>query len=259
VREAQVFCGQTATFQADHRILGPSRRRTLLDSDAEGDVDFRAVETELCRLPDLSAARIVTDNGGRPVEVHVLALPGKAPKQIVRDVQSVAMASFGLELDRRIISVVQIGGDDVADDVAEVDDEESDRARESFRPRIAAINIEVAGLRAHVRVTLAYNTEERVGSAEGTIAAASRPRLVAAATLDAIRQLVPAAECLDLDSAQIVRVGPHDVAIVALVLVVPSAEQIVSGSVIVHPNQDPSDAVVRAVLNATNRKLSRVR
>jgi hypothetical protein len=54
-------------------------------------------------------------------------------------------------------------------------------------------------------------------------------------------------------------VGPHDVAIVALVLVVPPTEQIVSGSAIVHPNQDPSDAVVRAVLNATNRKLSRVR
>jgi hypothetical protein len=229
------------------------------DSDAEGDVDFRAVETELCRLPDLSAARIVTDRVGRPVEVHVLALPGKPPKQIVRDVQSVAMASFGLELDRRIISVVQIGGDDVADDTAVVHEEEADQAEDAFRPRIVAINIEVAGLRAFVRVTLAYNKDERAGSAEGTIAAASRPRLVGAATLDAIQQLVPAAECLDLDSAQIVRVGPHAMAIVALVLVVPPTEQLVSGSAIVHPNQDPSDAVVRAVLNATNRQLSRVR
>jgi hypothetical protein len=81
-------------------------------------------------------------------------------------------------------------------------------------------------------VALADNSEERAGSADGTIAAASRPRLVGAATLDAI---------------------------VALVLLVPPTEQIVSGSSIVHPNQDPSDAVVRAVLNATNRKLSRVR
>jgi hypothetical protein len=231
----------------------------LQDSDAKGEVDFRAVEMELCRLPDLSAARIVSDRAGRPVEVHVLALPGKPPKQIVRDVQSVAMASFGLDLDRRIISVVQIGGDDVADDAAVENVEESDQANETFRPRVVAINIEVAGLRADVRVTLAYNSEERAGMAEGTMAAASRPRLVGAATLDAIQQLIPAAECLDLDSAQIVRVGPHDVAIVALVLVVPPTEQVVSGSAIVHPNQDPSDAVVRAVLNATNRKLSRVR
>jgi hypothetical protein len=227
----------------------------LQDSDLDTDVnDFRAVETELCRLPDLSAARIVTDNVGRPVEVHVLALPGKQPKQIVRDVQSVAMASFGLDLDRRIISVVQIGGDDVADG-----HDEPEEPVERFRPHIVAINIEVHGLRAYVRVTLAFGSEERAGSADGTIAVASRPRLVAAATLDAMQQLVPAAECLDLDSAQIVRVGPHDVAIVALVLVMPPTEQIVSGSEIVHQNEDPSDAVVRAVLNATNRKLSRVR
>lgn len=227
----------------------------MAESDRDVEVDFRAIETELCRLPDLSAARIVADSAGRAVEVHVLALPGKRPKQIVRDVQSVAMASFGVDLDRRIISVVQLDGDDVAGEL------EDDNATpiERFRPRIVAINIEVSGLRAHVGVTLAYDSEERAGSAEGTIAAASRPRLVAAATLDAIQQFVPAAECLDLDSAQIVRVGPHDVAIVALVLVMPPNEQIVSGSAIVRHNQDPSDAVVRAVLDGTNRKLSRVR
>jgi hypothetical protein len=230
------------------------------------EIDYRAVERELCRLPDLSAARIVADSGARPVEVHVLALPGKRPKQIVRDVQSVAMASFGLELDHRIISVVQLGGDEVAhledgNEVVQLDDGDEDHEHvvEQFRPRIVAINIEVAGLRAHVRVTLAYESDERAGTAEGTIAAASRPRLLGAATLDAIQQLVPAAECLDLDSAQILRVGPHDVAIVALVVVAPPHEEIVSGSAIVHQNQDPSDAVIRAVLNATNRKLSRVR
>jgi hypothetical protein len=219
------------------------------------ELEIRAVEAELCRLPDLSAARIVTDTAGRPIEVHVLALPGKRAKQIVRDVQSVAMASFGLALDHRIISVVQMGGAEVADHR----DEDHEHVVEQFRPRVVAINVEGAGLRAHVRVTLAYDSAERAGAAEGTIAAASRPRLVGAATLDAIQQLVPAAECLDLDSAQIVRVGAHDVAIVALVVVAPPHEEIVSGSAIVHQNQDPSDAVVRAVLNATNRNLSRVR
>ena len=41
---------------------------------------------------------------------------GKHAKQVARDIQSVAMASFGLELDRRIISVVQL-------DTGEGDDE----------------------------------------------------------------------------------------------------------------------------------------
>src|SRR2546421_11056716 len=74
------------------------------------DLDLREVEKELCRLPEVNAARIVEDEIGRPVEVHILASRDKHAKQIVRDVQSVAMATFGLELDRRLVSVVQLEG-----------------------------------------------------------------------------------------------------------------------------------------------------
>src|SRR2546421_5439633 len=74
------------------------------------DLDLREVEKELCRLPEVNAARIVEDEIGRPIEVHILASREKHAKQIVRDVQSVAMATFGLELDRRLVSVVQLEG-----------------------------------------------------------------------------------------------------------------------------------------------------
>lgn len=70
--------------------------------------DVVAVERELCRIPEVRAARIVVDSGGAPVEVHVLAVPGKHAKQIVRDVQSVAMATVGMSIDHRIVSVVQL-------------------------------------------------------------------------------------------------------------------------------------------------------
>lgn len=70
--------------------------------------DLAGVEGELCRIPEVRAARIVSDDDGQPVEVHVLAVPGKHAKQLVRDVQSVAMATVGLTLDHRIVSVVQL-------------------------------------------------------------------------------------------------------------------------------------------------------
>ena len=81
----------------------------MVDESEGGSLDLAEVEAELCRLPDVAAVRIVADGVGRPVEVHVLAHTGKQPKQVVRDVQSVALASFGIELDRRIVSVVQLG------------------------------------------------------------------------------------------------------------------------------------------------------
>lgn len=212
-------------------------------------IDLRDVERELCRLPDVTGARIVTDEVGRPTEVHVLARPGKPAKQIVRDVQSVALASFGVEIDRRVVSVVQLEPDQGSPPPARLG-----LGPPGFRPRIAAISAEASGLRTLVRVTLAQGETEATGFAEGSIAVSARARLVAWATLDALRQLAPAAECLDVDSAQVVRAGGHDVAVVTVVCVVPPDEQIISGSAVVRLHQE-QDAVARAVLDATNRRL----
>ena len=211
------------------------------------ELDLTEVEREICRLPDVSIARMVAEPDGRVTEVHVVAHAGKHPKQIVRDVQSIALASFGLDLDRRVISVVQLGGDAIDDAFG----------AHEIRPSIVAITAESNGLRSLVRVTLARDDEEAVGFAEGSIASTARHRLVAAATIDALRQLEAAAECIDIDHAQIVRVGSHDLAVVTVVFVVPPAEQIVSGSALVRPQQE-ADAVARAVLDATNRRLAYV-
>jgi len=209
------------------------------------ELDLAEIEREICRLPDVSIVRLVAERDGRISEVHVVAHQGKHPKQIVRDVQSIALASFGLELDRRIISVVQLAGDNLGPDAITA----------GLRPSVVAITAESSGLRSLVRVTLARDDEESVGFAEGSVASTARHRLVAAATVDALRQLEPAAECIDVDDAQILRVGAHDIAVVTVVFVMPPSEQLVSGSAIVRPQQE-ADAVARAVLDATNRRLA---
>ena len=212
------------------------------------DDEVLELERELCRLAEVSAARVVTDDVGRPTEVHILANGAKHAKQVVRDVQSVALASFGIELDRRIVSVVQLNGDGnhLMEPTAPI---------ELHRAVLVNVTSEITGLRCLVRVTLARGDEESVGFAEGSIASSARNRLIAVATIDALRQLQKAAECLDIDSAQIERVGIHDVAIVTVVFVMPPAEQMVSGSAIVREHQD-AEAIVRAVLDATNRRLN---
>ncbi len=224
--------------------------------DTQPDLELRELERELCRLPDISAARIVADETGMPAEVHVLAHPGKHPKQVVRDIQSVALASFGIEIDRRVVSVVQFGGDTPNAPTPRV-------TAAPPRPTIESVSAEVSGLRSLVRVTMhrsgsppsdGAGEDEVVGFAGGSIAAATRHRLVATATLDALRQLEPVAECLDVESAQVVRVGTNEIAVVTVVFVLPGGEQLVSGSALVR-DHDEKDAVARAVLDATNRRL----
>src|SRR5204862_4796731 len=114
---------------------------------------------------------------------------------------------------RRVISVVQLGGGLVD---------------ESFtpepRPSIVAITAEASGMRSLVRVTLALDEEEAVGFAEGSIATTARHRLVALATVDSLRQLEPAAECVDVHHAEVLRLAPHDLDGVPALYVSPPAE-----------------------------------
>jgi hypothetical protein len=213
--------------------------------DSDLTPDLTDLERELCRLPEVNAARIVTDQVGRPTEVHILASPAKHAKQVARDVQSVAMASFGLDLDRRIISVVQLDGGQI---------DAAPGAPAGPRVVIGGISSEQNGLRNLVRVTLQRGEREGAGFAEGSIAASARPRLVAQATLDALRQLLPAAECADIELATVVRVGIREVALTSMVFVIPPHEDVVSGSALVR-GANETEAVARAVLDATNRRL----
>ncbi len=104
---------------------------------------------------------------------------------------------------------------------------------------------------------LVENEREHTGYAEGSVASMARPQLVATAALDALRQVEPAAEAVHISSADVSRVGGTRVAIVTVVYVDPPIELEVSGSAVVRRDRD--DAVARALLDATNRRLSRER
>lgn len=62
----------------------------------------------LCQLSGIYAANVVFSKDDRPEEIHVLASQEKSPKTLTRDIQSAAMAAFGVAVDYRIISIAQI-------------------------------------------------------------------------------------------------------------------------------------------------------
>jgi hypothetical protein len=216
----------------------------MTDQEIAG-LDVHAVENEMARLPEVVACRIVADSVGRPLEVHVLAHPGKHPKQVVRDVQSVALASFGLDIDRRIVSVVQLSP---AGGSSELEAKEA-----PARLEIKAIQSQIEGRRSTIRITLASGEAEATGFAEGSSAGAIRLRMIASATLDAIRQLESRAEALEVEDAAIARIGSHDVVAVTLIYVDPPHEHELVGAALARTSPDVT--AVRALLDAVNRRL----
>ena len=218
-------------------------------------VDTDDLEQELCRIAEITAARVVADEDGRIAEVHILSLPHKHAKQVVRDVQSVAMATFGLDLDRRIVSVVQL--DAVASSsITGPDDVDDETAR--GRINVDGVTADRNGLQCTARVVLTRGDQRATGTAEGVVATSSVLRLVAQATIAALRHLEPAAVRSDVETATIIRLGDRAIAVSTVVVVVPPYEAVISGSAVVRPAGE-FDAVARSVLDATNRRLSQLR
>jgi hypothetical protein len=219
------------------------------DEAPAAGIELQDLEEELCRLGGVLAVRVVGDRKGRPVEVHVLSDQTKPPKQTVRDVRAVAQTVFGLEIDHRIVSVAQFGSGDSA---------ESSRpghaSRGAARVRVASVRFDTEAVRARSQVVLIDGDREHTGYSEGSVAAIARPQLVATAALDALRHIDPAADAIHLAVADVTRVGKNRIALVTVVYVEPQAELLVSGSAIVRRDRD--EAVARALLDATNRRMS---
>jgi hypothetical protein len=211
------------------------------------------LEDALRSLPGVQAVSVVTSASGDPLEVHVLAAPGKAAKQVVRDVQSLAMAGFGVDIDHRIVSVVQIAPGLPGELVERPRPPTPPIPDDVRRAVLTSVEVRIAGHDATVTVALGVGGEDFVGSAEGSATPSQRPRLVALAALDAVSPLL-GCSC-DVGSAQLVVAGDHEVALVLLSLLAPRAgRQVLSGSAVLHSAAE--DAVCRAVLDALNRQLT---
>jgi hypothetical protein len=199
------------------------------------------LEASLLRLQGVRAVRVVTGPDARPTEVHVLADREKPAKQLVRDVQSLAMAEFDLDIDHRIVSVVQLD---------DVDGELHTAAR--ARALIGTITVETSGLHAAAAVQLISGEVVVEGRARAPRGPASRPRLIARATLDAV-SLLGQMDAAEVAHATVVHFGGHEVAVCLVQMFGENGEQLVSGSAVVRTDTD--DAVARSVLDALNRRL----
>jgi hypothetical protein len=214
------------------------------------------LEDSLRRLPGVTAASVVTGPDRMPTEIHVLALPGKPAKQIVRDVQSLAMAAFDIDIDHRIVSVVQIGDDEVRVVPPEGQDASGDgepEVEQPHRPAIASVMLRTTRGTTEVAVALAAPHDLFEGKAEGPAGHGHRARIIARATLAALDDLL--GQSCEVESAQIVSTGEREIALSVLTLQVPRiGEQVLTGCAVVR--DDEAHAVVRSVLAALNRQLS---
>lgn len=203
------------------------------------------VERALEALNGMVAVRLVA-GFERPVdELHALVVEDRAPKQVVRDIQSLLYTRFDLSIDHRVVSVVQLAEDDPI------------ASAESGHPaRVALTRVSLTQSSSSATVTVVVTDDdglEHVGSSDSDVSVPGQRAAAGAATMQAVEDVIAPATTLTLAGLDQVRCGGVEV-VLAVVDVRASRTQVtLTGSAVVRRGE--IDAVARAVLDALNRIL----
>ena len=202
------------------------------------------VEAALTTIPGILAARVVAGYERDVDELHVVTSLDPTPKRTVRDVQTVLMAKFGVTTDHRVISVVQLDADAVIEPPG------------SMRLAIERVGLANVGVRVTAEVELRAGDVVHRHEEHAAATANGRNRAVALATLGAVRSALGEIDgAIELDGVDLVEVGGATAAVTVLTQRGARGDEILSGVAVVR--EVTSDAVARAVLDATNRLLAR--
>jgi hypothetical protein len=197
------------------------------------------IEAIICRLKDVIAVSVVTDAKGELTEVHVLTRSSRAPKQVVRDIESAVMARLGIAIDHKKVSIAQV--------------DDGSTGHDHSRLKFSDVSISLNGSRTEATVHLAKDGAVFTGSASGTSSPMGQMKLIAAATLRAIEDSGLTNAAVTLEDAAEVQVGGRNVAVVAVNMVTGRGEDLLTGSAVI--KQDVWKGVVNATLDAVNRRL----
>jgi len=210
-------------------------------SERKDGISAKDLENTIRKVKDVLASKVVLDESGQVEEIHVLAGPGRSVRYIARDVESSIMAAFGMEIDRRKISIAQ------------VDSEEP--LKPEKRVRLTQVTLVTGTDEAVVKVHLSVGDTEVVGTASGLPTPANWLRLAAEATISAICQFIEAGVQITVDDVIITSSRSTKIALVSvLVMSSDGEEKVLSGSCpIVY---DEREAVVKATLDALNRRFA---
>jgi len=206
-------------------------------------IDREEIERTLCQIAEIEAVRVVNDSNNLIQELHVLASGQRAPRQIVRDIESLLMARFGIPIDHKKVSIAQISTPS-----------EPSKSRSLGRLKISNIAIDVKDRNANVEVTLAQGSTQSSGTAKGPASQNGRLRLAAAAALEAAAKSMTIESSLALEHVSIIPTSTGKVAVACISVITRAGEETYAGSAMV--KGDECDSVVKATMSAINRHLT---
>jgi len=230
-------------------------------ADSQNRAGVSDYEAIVSRLRGVISARVIADERGGIIEIHVVADQSRSPKQMGRDIESALLSELGVRIDHRKVSIAQFKGAN-APTVDEV--------------RLKFIGIEYAVDRVSARARVSVGRGEDVFTGVASIPIGpelDQEQLVARAAVAAVEEFIRSSSAADgtvslelgdfshsngyrRGAAWPVREAPPEKRPFVMVTVRVfggKGEESLLGSALVR--EDPWRAAASAVLDAVNRRL----
>ncbi len=205
----------------------------------KGADQLEQLEELIRQVQGIISARIIAENE-EIKEIHVLASNIRNPKQIVRDIETVALVRLGVTLDHRKVSIVQL---------------QEDLECEG-RIKLNSITFKRSGQQAELTVELALGEELFTGQAVGPSTAANQLRLAGKATAAALEKYLGIENLLVIEDISRLTLGGRQVVAAGVAIVSDRGEEAMFGIAAI--NGDIWEAAGKAVLAAVNRRLGKI-
>ncbi len=188
------------------------------------------------------SSKVKQGDNGDIIEIHVLADKSRNAKQIVRDIQSAVTAKFDIDIDHRVVSIAQLnyGG----------------ALSRECRLVYKGMELISSGLEVGVKVMLSYMDKDYHGYQKGINSRNNINRMIVQATLQAVGNFLNFQDAFIVEGIKEIIIENRSVVNVAISYIDKNGEEFLLGSSVV--SGDLKEAIVRATLDAVNRRVTRL-
>ncbi|MCR3923110.1 MAG: hypothetical protein NUK65_11460 [Firmicutes bacterium] len=208
-------------------------------ADAPKETKISDYENTIKQIRDVLSVSIVLGEQKEIEEIHILAEDNRNAKQVVRDIETLLRVEFGIDVDHKKISVVQLHKDQ--------------KLINEKRLTFSAITYSLQGNQLEAVVELSLDKHSCQGRSSGVNTRRNSLRLFAQAATDAISGFLEPGCTVTLEDVAQFPLGNHHVVSTTLTFVQGVREEYLVGSALIR--QDEKEAVVRATLCAINRRV----
>lgn len=202
-------------------------------------MDFENLRNMIAKIDGVLNIKLVTEENELK-EVHILSSSARAPKQIVRDIESSLLAAFDYRIDRKIISIAQIHTEEYG---------------EVKRVKFGGINFKTESSALECCVTLLHEGEEFSQPVTSVKTVSNRRKIVAEATVKSVESILGQDYLFSIEDVSVNNFRDIDYVTVLVNMVLGEVEERMVGSAIV--KQDMNEAIAKATLDALNRRIER--